>query len=152
MTGKVYQFEGEYAFLSNFYEQPIKYFEMTFQTAEHMFNALKTNDITEAYHVMSAPTPGIAKSRGRKVTLKDNWDDVERFRAMRRTLGAKFMMNPEMAHKLISTGVTYLEEGNWWHDNVWGVCNCGQWTCKGQGQNHLGKMLMELRDDLNKWM
>jgi predicted NAD-dependent protein-ADP-ribosyltransferase YbiA (DUF1768 family) len=34
-----------------------------------------------------------------------------------------------------------LIEGNWWGDTYWGVCN-------GVGENHLGKLLMKIRDYL----
>lgn len=152
MTSKITEFKGEYDFLSNFYERPIKYFDMDFRTAEHMFNALKTNDITEAIHVMSAPTPAIAKQRGQKVTLKPNWDETERFKAMRRTVGVKFLTDPELMQRLLDTGDAVLEEGNYHHDNTWGNCYCGKWTCKGIGNNNLGIILMELRDDIRKWL
>ena len=34
-----------------------------------------------------------------------------------------------------------LVEDNWWGDKFWGVCN-------GEGENHLGKLLMKIRDEL----
>ena len=34
-----------------------------------------------------------------------------------------------------------LVEGNDWHDRFWGVC-------RGQGKNHLGKLLMRVRESL----
>ena len=34
-----------------------------------------------------------------------------------------------------------LIEGNWWGDTYWGVCN-------GVGENHLGKLLMKIREEL----
>jgi predicted NAD-dependent protein-ADP-ribosyltransferase YbiA (DUF1768 family) len=42
---------------------------------------------------------------------------------------------------LIDTGDQELIEGNWWGDVIWGVCN-------GKGENHLGKILMEVRKEL----
>lgn len=101
---------------------------------------------------MDAKTPGIAKQRGRKVTLRPNWDYVERFKAMRSVLGAKFLSDHEMTTKLLETGNAYLEEGNTWHDTIWGVCLCNRSACTQVGANSLGTMLMELRSDIRKWM
>jgi ribA/ribD-fused uncharacterized protein len=148
----IISFTGEYHFLSNFYERPINFRGMEFKSGEHLFNALKTIDITEALWVINAPTPGIAKQRGRKVTLKPNWDSTERFKAMRSVLGAKFLDDQGMRISLLDTGDAYLEEGNNWHDSTWGLCHCGRKPCQGIGENNLGKLLMELRADLRKWV
>lgn len=145
-------FTGYYSFLSNFYEGPYLEFRgFRFKTGEHMFNALKTLSPNQAHFVMEAETPGEAKKRGRRVTLRDNWDDVERFKAMRYTVAAKFLGTPLGQALVDHTGDSTLIEGNTWHDNVWGDCRCGRQACQAEGQNHLGKLLMELRDDLRKW-
>ena len=41
----------------------------------------------------------------------------------------------------VINGEEYLEEGNTWHDTYWGVCN-------GKGKNKLGKILMQVREEL----
>ena len=38
-----------------------------------------------------------------------------------------------------------LEEGNTWHDTFWGVD-----AKTGEGQNHLGKILMKIREELKE--
>ena len=60
---------------------------------------------------------------------------------MRQVLKSKFTQNPELKAKLIATGDAELIEGNNWNDRFWGVC-------RGVGQNHLGKLLMEVRAEL----
>lgn len=152
MADGIYGFQDEYRFLSNFDTTPVVYYGFEFKTAEHLYNAMKTDNLDEALYVMGAPTPGQAKSRGRSVTLRANWQTTERFSAMRSTLGAKFIGNRELAQKLVATGDATLTEANTWHDQTWGDCFCGQQQCAEEGENHLGKMLMELRDDLKKWM
>jgi ribA/ribD-fused uncharacterized protein len=149
----IIDFRGDYGFLSNFYERPIYFMGFEFKTGEHMFNSLKTDSLEEACHVMDAPTPGIAKQRGRKVTLRPFWDEVERYNAMRTVLGAKFLDDKEMMDALLSTGERRIIEGNTWHDNEWGNCTCGTrvFCVETQGNNNLGKLLMELRSDLRKW-
>ena len=54
---------------------------------------------------------------------------------------SKFKQNKDLAKKLIETGDAYLEEGNWWGDKIWGVCN-------GEGENRFGKILMQVREEL----
>ncbi len=62
---------------------------------------------------------------------------------MYRLLRAKFTQNSEIRQKLLDTGSAYLEETNYWHDTFWGVYN-------GNGENHLGKLLMLVRDEIRE--
>ena len=59
---------------------------------------------------------------------------------MEEIVRAKFGQNPVLADKLLATGDTLLIEGNTWGDKFWGVD-----TRVGQGENHLGKILMKVR-------
>lgn len=60
---------------------------------------------------------------------------------------AKFTQNADLKQKLLNTDNAYLEEGNTWHDNIWGNCQCDK--CKAvAGQNYLGKILMKIREEL----
>ena len=54
----------------------------------------------------------------------------------------KFTTNQKLQKQLLATGDQHLEETNKWGDTFWGVCN-------GVGSNHLGKILMKVRDELN---
>ena len=56
---------------------------------------------------------------------------------------AKFTQNEDLKWRLIATGDAYLEEGNTWHDTCWGVD-----AKTGVGENHLGKILMKVRSEL----
>lgn len=133
-------FEGEYRFLSNFYSAPIKYHGMIYPSSEHLYQALKTLDLTDRTWIKNAETAGQAKKRGKEVTLREDWDDIKDD-VMRDILKLKFEQNPELAQKLIDTGDQELVEGNWWGDVEWGVC-------KGVGKNKLGLLLQELRTKL----
>ena len=48
---------------------------------------------------------------------------------------------------LLSTGDVAIIEGNYWHDNFYGQCTCEK--CAGKGKNKLGKLLMDIRSELN---
>ncbi|UDL16866.1 hypothetical protein SEA_ATUIN_139 [Arthrobacter phage Atuin] len=148
------EFKGNTFFLSNFYVgKPIHYGVFDYASGEHLFNALKTVNLKEQEWVRSAPTPGEAKKRGRQVNLRPNWDNDIRYKAMRAVVGRKFMQDWSLAVNLYITFDAELIEGNTWHDNVWGNCTCGRAACEVEGQNHLGKLLMEYRDNvIGKWM
>jgi predicted NAD-dependent protein-ADP-ribosyltransferase YbiA (DUF1768 family) len=48
---------------------------------------------------------------------------------------------------LLDTGDEELVEGTTWHDNIWGNCSCPK--CKNiPGQNRLGKLLMQIREEI----
>lgn len=58
----------------------------------------------------------------------------------------KFEQNSDLASKLLAT-TGWLEELNTWHDNTWGNCCCAR--CSNTlGQNHLGRILMKVREAL----
>lgn len=134
------KFDGtKYAFLSNFYTHPVKYKGITYPTSEHAFQAWKSTDVKIRRRIAKASTPAKAKSMGRSITKRPDWDQVKR-RIMLAILREKFR-NPMMAGKLLSTGNAELVEGNTWGDTYWGVCG-------GQGENWLGHLLMIVRKDL----
>ena len=70
------------------------------------------------------------------------WNSYKKFHLMKRLLKMKFAI-PELKEMLLATGDEELVEGNYWHDTIWGVCD-------GVGENHLGKMLMEIRENLKQ--
>ena len=138
-------FDGEFAFLSNFYDSPISDGRMIMPTVEHYFQAAKADSMYDYIAIATAATPGQAKRAGRKATLRHDWEDVK-MNVMREALHKKFS-DPELKAKLLATGDQHLEEGNTWHDNFWGVCHCDR--CQDiMAHNHLGKLLMELRTEL----
>ena len=91
--------------------------------------------------IATAKTPGQAKRAGRKAVLRHDWEDVK-MNVMRKALRKKFS-DPELKAKLLATGDQILEEGNTWHDKYWGVDSVTR-----EGKNMLGKILMEIRDEL----
>ena len=137
-------FEGEYAFLSNFYFSPMIIDNVVYTTNEHFFQAMKSLNPKERQSIVLAPTPGKAKRLGRKVSLRKDWEDIKE-EVMLTGLRHKFS-NPELRKKLLATGNEELIEGTTWHDNYWGICDCE--ACGGQGKNRLGKLLMQVREEL----
>lgn len=138
-TPDILEFNGKYKFLSNFYEARFTYLGKEYPTAEHAYQASKAKLVVQQYWVREAVGPGEAKRRGRKVVLRDDWEEVK-LEVMYQICKAKFQNN-ELGKALIQTGKAKLVEGNYWHDTFWGVCN-------GVGSNHLGNILMRIRSEL----
>lgn len=134
------EFRGPYYFLSNFYEAPVTWNGITYRNNEAAFQSAKTNDIVvrETFATMD---PSTAKREGRRVTLRPDWEEVK-YQIMYEICLAKFTQNRELRERLLATGDEYLEEGNTWGDRIWGTVN-------GQGNNWLGKILMQVRDEIN---
>ena len=140
---KINHFRGEYAFLSNFWEVPVTYKGMTYGSNEAAFQAQKC--ITEEEKMeFTQLRPSASKKLGRWVKLRPDWEEVK-VGLMEEIVRAKFTQNEELKALLLATGEAYLEEGNTWHDTCWGVD-----AKTGEGQNHLGKILMKVRGELKE--
>jgi ribA/ribD-fused uncharacterized protein len=151
MNQPINEFQGEYRWLSNFFiGEPLRVLGMTFQTSEHMYQALKTTDPVEVKAVLSCQSPGEAKRLGKTLTLREDWDSVKD-RAMELCVGHKFAANPNLTERLLATGSTYLLEGNTWHDNYWGGCQCDKCAFL-DWHNKLGYTLMRYRDNASRWL
>ena len=147
------EFRGDNEFLSNFYQRPIvvnfipalpwpAYAPLTIPTNEHAFQACKTKDPDQALLIIQAGDASTAKKLGRQVKLIDDWDTL-RIPFMKKIVEAKFKQHIDLKIKLLMTGERELVEGNTWKDEFWGI---SQKT--GQGENHLGKILMEVRSEI----
>jgi ribA/ribD-fused uncharacterized protein len=134
-------FTGKYFFLSNFYEASVKWKGITYRNNEAAFQSAKVLDKTLRKE-FSNLDPSSAKRKGRQVKLRPGWDEIK-FDIMYDICYEKFSQNEDLKIKLLDTGEEHLEEGNNWGDKIWG-------TVKGKGQNLLGKILMEVREEL-KW-
>ncbi|MGX9688583.1 NADAR family protein [Deinococcus wulumuqiensis] len=133
------RFRGEAFFLSNFYPHPVRLGGALYPSAEAAFQAAKTLDPVQRERIRACPTPAAARAAGRRVTLRPGWDAL-RLDVMRGIIRQKFR-NPRLARALLATGDAHLEEGNAHGDRFWG-------TVGGQGENWLGRMLMETRAEL----
>ena len=135
MLDPIDSFTGRYEFLSNFFMQGLPLLSI-----EHHYQAAKTDSPRWAQAILSAPSPREAKKLGRRCPMRPTWEE-EKVMVMRTLLRVKFMPGTPLARRLKRTRSRYLIEGNWWGDTFWGVC-------RGEGQNMLGLMLMDVRSEL----
>ena len=134
-------FDGEYAFLSNFFEAPVLYRGIRYRNTEAAFQAQKCIESADQIRFADLD-PSRAKRLGRKIDLRSDWEQIK-IREMYLIVLEKFQQHPDLRQKLMDTGYAYLVEGNYWHDTFWGVCN-------GAGWNHLGQILMRVREELRQ--
>lgn len=151
-SGEVRRFSGVFSFLSNFHASPLQTFVpgweglVTFPTAEHAFQAMKTRpgDRMSVERVLSSPTASGAKHVGRSLPLREDWEQIK-MDAMCSAVKAKFEQNDDLRVRLLATREAVLVEGNDWGDTFWGVDEK-----TGVGQNWLGRILMEVRTTLRE--
>jgi len=130
----------KHGFLSNFYPCTIYIDKKPFASVEHAYQAYKTLDESARELIRKSKSPQEAKKLGRCVQLRPDWVEV-RIPLMHSFLKQKFD-NPFLQHMLIETGEAQLIHNNTWNDKFWGVC-------RGSGENWLGRLLMQVRSDLN---
>jgi ribA/ribD-fused uncharacterized protein len=133
------EFRGQYYFLSNFYNAKVTWEGITYLNNESAFQSAKVTDFDTRLKFANLD-PSSGKRKGRHVQLRHGWDNIK-FDIMYEIVKAKFTQNEDLKAKLLATGDKELQEGNTWNDKIWGVCN-------GKGQNHLGKILMRVREEL----
>lgn len=137
MKEKIDTFSGDYGFLSNFYPCEIVFEGRLYKSVEHAYQAAKTLDEQERKGIRGARYAFEAKRLGKTVTLRPDWEDVK-LSIMEDLIEQKFANDLRLSIKLDQTYPAELIEGNWWGDTYWGVCD-------GEGENHLGKILMQVR-------
>ena len=140
---------GEYYFLSPLSAFPIKMVvdgqEYMFPTVEHYYQAMKfyAND-SRFSSILKLENPDdarlLTKTPEYKVNRRIGFDDMK-FDIMEKGLRAKFTQNPNAAKLLLTTGDAILVKSC-------AVCyKCG--FGRG-GNNRMGQMLMQIRNELRK--
>ncbi len=134
---------AKYPWLSNFYVHPlIDSDAREWRTAEHYYQALKFEDKLLQEEIRKVRTPKQAKELAHLMAPasgRKDWLEV-RINMMRIVLRRKFA-DPELRDKLENTGGKWLVEHRL-KDGFWG---CGP---RMTGHNWLGKLLMEIRDEV----
>lgn len=140
-------FFGPYRFLSNFWPAKVYMDGVEYKSVELAYQAAKWKSEDRGYFQTCTEKESIKYNRENTPNgdKGDDWHD-KKYYVMKTLLLQKFDpgLNPENAKMLLETGDRYLEEMNWWEDRYWGKDN------EGNGDNNLGKLLMEIREELKK--
>lgn len=136
------EFRNKYHFLSNFFRVKIIIDGLEYKSTEHYFQSMKFADPKIREQIRNTPTPSVAKKIAKKFRKREDWYEIS-LDVMERALRVKFDI-PELRKKLLDTDDMYLQEGNRWDDTFWGVD-----LKTGKGENHLGRLLMKIRTEIN---
>lgn len=137
---EICSFSGRYLWLSNFYRCSVFLDGIYYPTVENAYQAAKTHKANR--HDFQACAPGKAKRLGQRVAMMGDWES-RKIKVMTKLLRQKFRSGSKLSKRLLETGDAELVEGNYWGDTFWGVCH-------GVGENHLGKILMKVRSELEE--
>jgi len=131
---------------SNFQPFNITYKEVVYKSVEHLYQAMKFRDEEHQQMVAGCNTAAAAKKTARTLSefVREDWDQLK-LDLMRIALSYKFAPGTPYHDQLMATEGEIIED-NSWDDNFWGNCFCEK--CRNiEGLNHLGKMLMEIREN-----
>jgi ribA/ribD-fused uncharacterized protein len=145
--------ELPYGWLGNMFAAPITYNGQIWRTSEALFQALRFEDVTIREMIRNEKSPMSAKMvakqkvyRTKRVVEPMTTEDIEN---MRLCLRIKFDQHSELREKLLKTEDHIIFEDvsarNRARHKFWGAVKTN-----GQldGQNMLGNLLMELREEL----
>ncbi len=139
---KFYSRSQAFGEFSNFALFPILLEGRWWPTSEHYYQAMKyqRGDWQEWVRAVADPMEAANRGRDPQKPKRSDWSSY-RDEVMRKALRAKFTQHQELRELLLATGearlVEHTEKDCYWAD-------CGD----GRGENKLGLMLEELRQEL----
>ncbi|HRH85847.1 MAG TPA: NADAR family protein [Rubrivivax sp.] len=138
--------EEPYGRFSNLFKRSIVFEGETFETSEHAYQAGKPRKPQVRAWILAAPSPALVAMAAHGLywwDIRSDWSKIK-FDRMRDVLRAKFSQHDDLRELLLSTGDARLVEAATVATPVnrtWGEVN-------GVGKNMLGKLLMEVREEL----
>lgn len=146
---QVFFYEQDFYILSNFSAFSLVWEGIRFDTSEAAYHYIKFipfNDTDEHRDVRAAIQQAPSAHEAFKIAERNkglrrpDWDEVKTV-VMRDLLRAKAEQHEYVRRKLLATGDRELIEDSWRYD-FWG------WGPNRDGQNALGKLWMEVREEI----
>jgi ribA/ribD-fused uncharacterized protein len=144
----------EYGWMGNMAPYPIKLDGKVWLTSEALFQSMRYDDVSvkEMIRVEKSPMGAKMKSKkykGQMVVVPMSELDVEN---MRKCVKMKFDQHPQLKRQLINTKDAFIYEDignrNGERHKFWGVKKLSE--SEADGNNMMGRILMELRDEYLK--
>lgn len=136
--------EEPHGFLSNFWRNGQVVDDIYYISNELYYQCQKAKEDPVRKWIYNAPSPYLAMVVGHNLRkgkeVRDDWNESLRIEIMLKGLRAKFTQNPELSDMLLATCDAKLHENNP-DDFFWGYAN-------GKGKDLLGKLLMQVREEL----
>ncbi|MGE0010364.1 MAG: NADAR family protein [Candidatus Babeliales bacterium] len=143
--------DAPYYEFTNFYEQDIKIDGKVWPTSEQYYQAMKftDNNLQEKIRQFksdaagSGPRKAFDFAQKNKSSVRADWQQIS-LDTMRKAVREKFTQHKGLANLLLSTGTKTLVEAAGGNDDFYGA------GADYNGKNWLGRILMEVRDELRQ--
>lgn len=132
-------FEGHFYLLSNFSAHEVIFDSVTYKTAEHAYQTAKFSDATQRKKIAAAASAFLAREFGQ--SDEGRTENFDKIKVMKEIMRAKLQQHADVRTMLLQTGEQQLIK-NHPDDYFWGT------GADGAGKNILGKIWMELRNEL----
>lgn len=138
--------EKPYGCFSNFFRCDVVIDGKIYPSTEHYYQSQKTNDVVQQEKIRTSVTPKEAKRQAKMIEMIDglpiDWESIK-YHVMKKALMAKFTQHLSLKQLLLDTLDQELAESSP-YDAIWGTGS------DGNGQNLLGKCLMEVRKEIKQ--
>ena len=134
-------------FMSNFFKCNIFFNGNHYSSVKQAYQCTKAeihNDMSAYDEIYDMVSPAKMKQRGSEIRVNENWNELK----LRVILVAKFRQNKKLYYNLLNTRPMELIEATL--DGFWGagcvLCSVALEEGSWQGQNHLGRLLVRIRN------
>lgn len=140
----IFFYEHDYYIFSNFSAFAIEWKGHLCMTSEHAYHTEKFEDenLKEMIRKTRSAHDALLLSKEHRELYRKDWDEVK-LGIMKEVLHAKVTQHPYVKKKLLDSGSRLLVEDSW-RDDFWG------WGPNKDGANHLGKIWMEVREEVQQ--
>lgn len=144
MSEPIFFYEHDFYIFSNFSSFAIEWKGKLWMTSEHVYHSERFDDeeTKEKIRNMRSAHEAFKFAQVNKEKQRSDWNEVK-LKVMKEILREKINQHPYVKKKILDSGDRELVEDSW-RDDFWG------WGPNKDGQNHLGKLWMEIRDELKK--
>ena len=146
---------GEYRDFSNMSDHSVEIDGVKYTSVEQYFQAMKATEFKDdetLKKILKTKTAKAIKGLGNKIKdfNEDTWK-LRRDDVMKKAVRAKFVQHPELRKRLVETGEKTIgfadARDNYWSIGTSMVQEKARLPSKWKGENHLGKLMMDLRKE-----
>lgn len=138
-------FRGPYRFLSNDSWCTVTWKGVEYPSVTHAFQCAQTFDKAKQEEIKKTKRFTRVRRIGKTALQRPGWEKIQ-LAVLESLLRQKFAQ-PKFRQVLLSTKDYKLINGDHRGETYWGmIYHCHKWL----GENHLGKLLMKIREDIQK--
>lgn len=138
---QIFFYEQEFYVFSNFSSFSIEWKGKLYPTSEHAYHSEKFEDEEMKEQVRNARSAHdvLKLTKANNDKRRGDWQEIKLL-VMKDILRIKVEQHPYVKKKLLESGNKELIEDSW-RDSYWG------WGPNKDGENHLGRLWMEVREE-----